>query len=51
MVGLTVYEDFINYAKGVYKFVGGHLVGGHAMKLIGWETNNSTGEINWLTQN
>lgn len=41
MVGLTVYEDFINFGKGVYKYTAGELVGGHAMKLIGWTTVNN----------
>ena len=36
MVGLTMYEDFMNYSKGIYKNVGGEYVGGHAMKLLGW---------------
>ena len=38
MVGLTVYEDFLNYAHGIYHYTTGELIGGHAMKLIGWGT-------------
>lgn len=47
MIGLTVYEDFINYKDGDYKFVAGRLVGGHAVKLMGWRTN-SKGLTSWL---
>ena len=36
MVGLTVYEDFYNYESGIYHQTSGELVGGHAMKMIGW---------------
>lgn len=36
MVGLTVYEDFMNYEKGVYEYTTGVAVGGHAIKIIGW---------------
>jgi hypothetical protein len=38
MVGLNVFEDFINYESGIYEHVGGQLIGGHAIKLIGWGT-------------
>eukprot|EP00347_Sterkiella_histriomuscorum_P010152 403377404 len=50
MVGLTVYEDFINYATGDYKFVAGEIVGGHAVKLMGWRTTQK-GQTSWLIQN
>lgn len=47
MVGLTVYEDFISYKEGIYRYTAGGLIGGHAMKLIGWGTDND-GNLNWL---
>ena len=47
IVSLTVYEDFINYSDGVYKFVAGGMVGGHAMKMIGWKTTED-GKTAWL---
>jgi C1A family cysteine protease len=50
IVSLSVYEDFINYSKGVYTFVGGELIGGHAMKMIGWKTNDQ-GKTVWILQN
>lgn len=36
MMGLRIFEDFMNYASGIYKMTYGDLVGGHAMKLIGY---------------
>lgn len=50
MIGLTVYEDLINYYDGDYKFVSGRLVGGHAVKLMGWRTTIH-GKTSWLIQN
>lgn len=38
MVGLTVFEDFLNYNSGVYHYTTGEMIGGHAMKMIGWGT-------------
>ncbi|GET90344.1 cysteine peptidase C [Leishmania tarentolae] len=39
-VSLQVYSDFIAYKSGVYKHVSGDLLGGHAVKLVGWGTQN-----------
>ena len=47
MVGLSVFEDFLNYAKGDYKQISANLVGGHAVKMLGWRTTNS-GQTSWL---
>jgi cathepsin B len=47
MVGLTVFEDFLSYDKGVYEYLTGGIVGGHAMKLIGWGTDND-GYLYWI---
>merc|ERR1711981_439542 len=32
----TVYEDFENYAGGIYHHVTGAMAGGHAVKMLGW---------------
>jgi len=37
-----VYEDFINYKSGVYIHTTGSLLGGHAVKIIGWGVLNGT---------
>ena len=34
--GFMVYEDFYNYKSGIYSYVSGSLLGGHAVKIIGW---------------
>jgi hypothetical protein len=50
MVGLTVWEDFLSYASGIYEYTAGDLVGGHAMKLLGWGTDEH-GYLFWILQN
>ncbi|KAK4406863.1 Cathepsin B-like protease 2 [Sesamum angolense] len=49
-VSFTVYEDFAHYKSGVYKHITGDKMGGHAVKLIGWGTNDD-GEDYWLLAN
>ena len=40
----SVYEDFMNYRAGIYKYVTGKLLGLHAVKVVGfgYEKNSST---------
>merc|ERR1712048_1531674 len=45
----TVYADFPTYKSGVYKHVSGDALGGHAIKIMGWGTEN--GEDYWLVAN
>jgi len=45
----TVYQDFNNYKSGVYQHVSGSREGGHAIKIIGWGTENGTAY--WLVAN
>ena len=45
----TVYEDFLTYKSGVYTHQTGAKLGGHAIKTIGWGTEN--GEDYWLCVN
>lgn len=49
-VSFTVYEDFAHYKSGVYKHITGGVMGGHAVKLIGWGTTDD-GEDYWLLAN
>jgi len=45
----TVYADFNNYQSGVYHHVSGAAEGGHAIKILGWGTEN--GADYWLVAN
>ncbi|XP_056150064.1 cathepsin B-like [Lampris incognitus] len=44
-----VYEDFFQYKTGVYQYVTGEMLGGHAVKLLGWGEENGTPY--WLAAN
>jgi len=44
-----VYEDFPTYKSGVYQHTTGSYLGGHAIKIIGWGTEN--GADYWLVVN
>nr|AVM38373.1 cathepsin B [Eudiplozoon nipponicum] len=48
-VDFEVYADFPNYKSGVYQHVAGALLGGHAVRLLGWGTEN--GVKYWLIAN
>jgi cathepsin B len=39
---MMVYEDFMNYEGGIYTHVAGKLLGGHAIKLVGWGIHEGT---------
>ncbi|XP_023695672.1 cathepsin B-like isoform X2 [Paramormyrops kingsleyae] len=45
----TVFGDFLLYKTGVYQHVHGFPVGGHAIKILGWGTENGTSY--WLCAN
>lgn len=47
--GFMVYEDFRNYSGGIYKHTSGSLLGGHAVKIVGWGSENGTEY--WIVQN
>lgn len=44
-----VYEDFVNYKEGVYQHVAGKLLGGHAIRILGWGVENDVPY--WLVAN
>lgn len=47
--GFSVYKDFITYTSGVYVHKSGELLGGHAVKLIGW---GKEGDVEyWIAAN
>ncbi|KAK7091125.1 cathepsin B-like [Littorina saxatilis] len=45
----TVYADFPQYKSGVYKHTSGSALGGHAVKILGYGTEN--GDKYWLVAN
>jgi cathepsin B len=45
----TVYEDFFSYSSGVYHHTTGGIAGGHAIKILGFGTENGTPY--WLCAN
>jgi len=47
--GFDVYQDFFNYAGGVYQHVAGGYAGGHAVKMLGWGSEN--GVDYWICAN
>jgi len=49
--GFDVYSDFMNYKSGVYVHKTGDLEGGHAVKMIGWGHDSSSGLDYWICAN
>jgi cathepsin B len=46
---MFIYSDFMSYTGGIYKQAWGSYIGGHAIKIIGWGTQNG---INyWIISN
>lgn len=45
----SVYEDLINYKSGVYQHVTGKMLGGHAIRILGWGVEDDTPY--WLIAN
>jgi cathepsin B len=46
---MTVYQDFMTYQGGVYVHTSGSELGGHAIKITGWGTENGTNY--WIVAN
>jgi len=47
--GFEVYEDFLHYKKGIYKYTDGIIMGGHAVKVVGWGKENNVSY--WIVAN
>ena len=47
MMGLQIYEDFMNYGSGIYKYTTGEEIGGHAVKVIGYGHDDDEG-LYWI---
>lgn len=46
---MAVYTDFLSYKYGVYNHTQGHILGHHAVKILGWGEEN--GHKYWLVAN
>jgi cathepsin B len=46
----TVYEDFLNYAGGIYRYVAGRRLGLHAVKVVGYGVDGN-GSAFWRADN
>ncbi|KAL9649365.1 hypothetical protein ABK040_016192 [Willaertia magna] len=51
ITGFKVYRDFFNYKGGVYRHTAGGLVGGHAVKIVGWGVDTETNLPYWTVAN
>ncbi|EPB68440.1 papain family cysteine protease [Ancylostoma ceylanicum] len=49
VAAFTVYSDFMQYKSGIYKHTVGGEEGGHAVKIIGWGSEN--GVPYWIIAN
>jgi cathepsin B len=47
--GFRVYKDFLSYKSGVYKHLEGGFLGGHAVRVVGWGSEN--GQPYWIAAN
>lgn len=47
MVSLLIYEDLYVYGGGIYEHTFGDIVGGHAMRIVGWG-HDETGFLYWI---
>ncbi len=48
--GFDVYDDFMSYSGGVYKKTSDSLLGGHAVKIVGWGKDTDGTEY-WIVAN
>ena len=48
MVGLMIYEDIYSYKSGIYEYTAGKLIGGHAIRAVGWGHNPKDGSLYWI---
>jgi len=48
--GFEVYDDFMSYKSGVYRRNSDNLLGGHAVKIVGWGKEKD-GSEHWIVAN
>lgn len=47
--GFLVYDDFMSYSGGIYKKTSNNLLGGHAVRVVGWGIENN--DEYWIVAN
>ena len=50
-VTMSIFADFVVYRGGVYRHASGAVLGGHAMKVVGWGTDPASGLPYWTVAN
>jgi len=46
-----VYDDFMSYSGGIYRRNSDNLLGGHAIKVVGWGVDSNDGTEYWIIAN
>lgn len=49
--GFDVYDDFMSYSGGIYRRTSNSLLGGHAVKVVGWGKDANDGTEYWIVAN
>lgn len=50
--GFDVYDDFFDYTGGIYEYVTGPYLGGHAVIIVGWEDPDAESpDGRWIVKN
>jgi len=49
--GFLVYQDFMSYKSGIYTKTSNVLLGGHAIKIVGWGTDATSKTDYWVVAN
>jgi len=48
---MTVYADFEDYTEGIYNATTDEVIGGHAVRIVGWGTDEESGVEFWKVAN
>jgi cathepsin B len=49
--GFLVYQDFMSYKGGIYRKSSNYLLGGHAVKVVGWGLDQASNTEYWVVAN
>ncbi len=50
---MAIYRNFLIYKDGIYEILDDdiRLMGGHAVKIIGWDKDQNNGRNYWIIEN